>query len=122
MKLNEPQSIAGVLELYGWHDGRHHIPDTQAITMSTAAVLAHTPGPIGPGSPSSPQVQNALQALFDTAAFSPGMSEEWPDSESFLGLSLQVRVDEINKHLNPNEAALWSERADRLIALREQAS
>lgn len=120
--MNEPESIAQALERYAWYDGRHHIPDTQAITISTAAVLAHTTGPIGPESENSPQVQNALQAIFDTALELPaGMTEEWPGLESFLELPLHVRVDEINKRMNPHQATLWAQRADILIALRAQA-
>ena len=118
--MNEPQSIAGVLELYGWDNGRHYVPDTHSVTMSTAAVLAHTPGPIRMESPRSPQVQNALQAIFDTAPELPtGIKDEWSDLDSFLDLPLSVRVSEINKHLNPHEAVRWAQRADSLMELRE---
>ena len=117
--MNEPQSIAGVLELYGWENGRHYVPDTHSVTMSTAAVLAHTPGPIRVESAKSPQVQNALQAIFDTAPELPaGIKDDWSDLDSFLELPLSVRVNEINKHLNPHEAILWAKRADNLIELR----
>ena len=121
--MNHPHSIAEALELYGWHDGRHQIPDTEAITISTAAILAHTQGPmIGPESQKSPEVQNALQAILDTAPVIPAeMIQEDPDPESFLGLPLQARVDGLNKHVSPHEAALWAQRADSLITLGTQA-